>query len=434
MIERYTTKEMKTIWDNNHKYQAWLKVELSVLNVYMKKGIITKETYDTIKENAKINTKRIDEIEATTHHDVIAFTRQISETLGEEKKWFHYGLTSTDIVDTANALLLKEANILIEKEFWGLINTLKEKALKYKNTPCIGRTHGIHAEITSFGLKWALWYDEALRNLKRFRMARLEIERGKISGAVGNFANINPEIEKMVCINLGIDYAKISSQVISRDYHINYLNSLTLIASLLEKIATEIRHLSRSEIKEVEEFFADNQKGSSAMPHKRNPIASENICGLSRIMRGYLLSTYENNPLWHERDISHSSVERIVLPDATTLIHYMLKRYKKVLDNLIIYPDAMLKNIDLTNNVIYSGRIVSLLIERGLTREEGYDLVQRIAFISFENNLDFKLELLKSDIKHYLSVDDINKAFNYDYYLQNVDQIFARLNLEEKYE
>ena len=434
MIERYTTKEMKTVWNDENKYRIWLKVELSVLKAYMKKGIIPAEDYHQIEKNARINSKRITEIEAETHHDVIAFTRSISESLGEEKKWFHYGLTSTDIVDTANALLLKEANILIEKELWLFINILKEKALAYKYTPCIGRTHGIHAEITSFGLKWALWYDEAIRNLRRFRSARLEVERGKLSGAVGNFANIDPEIEKMVCIDLGIDYARISTQVISRDFHINYLHSLALIASLLEKIATEIRHLSRTEIREVEEFFDINQKGSSAMPHKRNPIASENICGLSRILRGYLWAEYENNALWHERDISHSSVERIVLPDASTLIHYMLKRYAKILNNLLIYPEQMKKNIKQTNNVIFSGRIVSMLIEKNLSREESYDLIQKIALKSYLENIDFLDLLLKSEIINYLTPAEIKSELNIDYYLRNINKIYQRLKLEEKNE
>lgn len=432
MIDRYATEEMKKIWNNENKYRVWLKVELAVLKAYAEKGIIPKDDYLKIEKRAKIDAKRIDELEAETRHDVIAFTRAVGENLGAEGRWFHYGLTSTDVVDTANALMLKEANILIEKELWRLINILKEKALAYKNTPCIGRTHGIHAEATSFGLKWALWYDEALRDLRRFREARLEVERGKLSGAVGNFANIDPEIEKTVCADLGIGYARISTQVLSRDLHINYLHSLALIAGLLEKIATEIRHLSRTEVREAEEYFAPAQKGSSAMPHKRNPIASENICGLSRVIRGYLFAAYECNALWHERDISHSSVERIAIPDASSLIHYMLRRYAGVLDNLLVYPEQMMKNIKLTNGVIFSGSVVSMMIEKGFSREESYDFIQKIALRAYAENIDFLELLLESDLVKRFEPEEIKARFNLDYYLRNIDKIYQRLKLEDE--
>lgn len=432
MIDRYATEEMKKIWNNENKYRVWLKVELAVLKAYAEKGIIPKDDYLKIEKRAKIDAKRIDELEAETRHDVIAFTRAVGENLGAEGRWFHYGLTSTDVVDTANALMLKEANILIEKELWRLINILKEKALAYKNTPCIGRTHGIHAEVTSFGLKWALWYDEALRDLRRFREARLEVERGKFSGAVGNFANIDPEIEKTVCADLGIGYARISTQVLSRDLHINYLHSLALIAGLLEKIATEVRHLSRTEIREAEEYFAPAQKGSSAMPHKRNPIASENICGLSRVIRGYLFAAYECNALWHERDISHSSVERIAIPDASSLIHYMLRRYAGVLDNLLVYPEQMMKNIKLTNGVIFSGSVVSMMIEKGFSREESYDFIQKIALRAYAENIDFLELLLESDLVKRFEPEEIKARFNLDYYLRNIDKIYQRLKLEDE--
>ncbi|MFA7528977.1 MAG: adenylosuccinate lyase [Bacilli bacterium] len=432
MIDRYATEEMKKIWNNENKYRVWLKVELAVLKAYAEKGIIPKDDYLKIEKRAKIDAKRIDELEAETRHDVIAFTRAVGENLGAEGRWFHYGLTSTDVVDTANALMLKEANILIEKELWRLINILKEKALAYKNTPCIGRTHGIHAEVTSFGLKWALWYDEALRDLRRFREARLEVERGKLSGAVGNFANIDPEIEKTVCADLGIGYARISTQVLSRDLHINYLHSLALIAGLLEKIATEVRHLSRTEIREAEEYFAPAQKGSSAMPHKRNPIASENICGLSRVIRGYLFAAYECNALWHERDISHSSVERIAIPDASSLIHYMLRRYAGVLDNLLVYPEQMMKNIKLTNGVIFSGSVVSMMIEKGFSREESYDFIQKIALRAYAENIDFLELLLESDLVKRFEPEEIKARFNLDYYLRNIDKIYQRLKLEDE--
>ncbi len=432
MIDRYATEEMKKIWNNENKYRVWLKVELAVLKAYAEKGIIPKDDYLKIEKRAKIDAKRIDELEAETRHDVIAFTRAVGENLGAEGRWFHYGLTSTDVVDTANALMLKEANILIEKELWRLINILKKKALAYKNTPCIGRTHGIHAEVTSFGLKWALWYDEALRDLRRFRKARLEVERGKLSGAVGNFANIDPEIEKTVCADLGIGYARISTQVLSRDLHINYLHSLALIAGLLEKIATEVRHLSRTEIREAEEYFAPAQKGSSAMPHKRNPIASENICGLSRVIRGYLFAAYECNALWHERDISHSSVERIAIPDASSLIHYMLRRYAGVLDNLLVYPEQMMKNIKLTNGVIFSGSVVSMMIEKGFSREESYDFIQKIALRAYAENIDFLELLLESDLVKRFEPEEIKARFNLDYYLRNIDKIYQRLKLEDE--
>ena len=432
MIDRYATEEMKKIWNNENKYRVWLKVELAVLKAYAEKGIIPKDDYLKIEKRSKIDAKRIDELEAETRHDVIAFTRAVGENLGAEGRWFHYGLTSTDVVDTANALMLKEANILIEKELWRLINILKKKDLAYKNTPCIGRTHGIHAEVTSFGLKWALWYDEALRDLRRFREARLEVERGKLSGAVGNFANIDPEIEKTVCADLGIGYARISTQVLSRDLHINYLHSLALIAGLLEKIATEIRHLSRTEIREAEEYFAPAQKGSSAMPHKRNPIASENICGLSRVIRGYLFAAYECNALWHERDISHSSVERIAIPDASSLIHYMLRRYAGVLDNLLVYPEQMMKNIKLTNGVIFSGSVVSMMIEKGFSREESYDFIQKIALRAYAENIDFLELLLESDLVKRFEPEEIKARFNLDYYLRNIDKIYQRLKLEDE--
>ena len=432
MIDRYATEEMKKIWNNENKYRVWLKVELAVLKAYAEKGIIPKDDYLKIEKRAKIDAKRIDELEAETRHDVIAFTRAVGENLGTEGRWFHYGLTSTDVVDTANALMLKEANILIEKELWRLINILKKKALAYKNTPCIGRTHGIHAEVTSFGLKWALWYDEALRDLRRFREARLEVERGKLSGAVGNFANIDPEIEKTVCADLGIGYARISTQVLSRDLHINYLHSLALIAGLLEKIATEVRHLSRTEIREAEEYFAPAQKGSSAMPHKRNPIASENICGLSRVIRGYLFAAYECNALWHERDISHSSVEGIAIPDASSLIHYMLRRYAGVLDNLLVYPEQMMKNIKLTNGVIFSGSVVSMMIEKGFSREESYDFIQKIALRAYAENIDFLELLLESDLVKRFEPEEIKARFNLDYYLRNIDKIYQRLKLEDE--
>ncbi|MDD3999314.1 MAG: adenylosuccinate lyase [Bacilli bacterium] len=434
MIERYTTKEMKAIWSDEHKYEVWLKVELAVLDAYQKRNLIPRDDYLKIKTNAFIKPKRIQELEASLHHDVIAFTRQISETLGEEKKWVHYGLTSTDIVDSGNGYLLKEANLLIEEALITFIEVIKEKALRYKNTPAIGRTHGIHAEITSFGLKWAQFYDEGRRNLARFQLVRDEIEVGKLSGAVGNFANIDPDIEVEVCKALGINNALISTQVLSRDRHLNYFNTLALIASFLEKIATEVRHLSRTEVGEVEEYFSKGQKGSSAMPHKKNPIASENICGLSRIVRSFALAASENNILWHERDISHSSAERIMFVEATTLLHYMLIRYTGVIKNLVINLEKVETNIKLTNKIIFSGRVVSLLIDKGLSREESYDFIQKQALIATNSQLDFQELISKSEISKILSQTEIDSCFAYDYYLKNIDKIYERLKIGAKYE
>jgi adenylosuccinate lyase len=429
MIERYQTKEMKSVWTDENKFQNWLRVELAVLQVYAANGLIPKADYDKIVKNAAINPKRIAELEEVLHHDVIAFTRQLSETLGPESKWIHFGLTSTDVVDTAGALMIKQANDLIETALNRFIGVLKSLAQKYENTPCIGRTHGIHAEITSFGLKWALYYDEAKRNLRRFHQARAEIETGKISGAVGNFANLDPEVETKACAALGINRADISTQVLSRDRHANYVCVLGLIASLIEKIATEVRNLSRTEIREVEEFFDQTQKGSSAMPHKRNPITSENMCGCSRIVRSYVNVAFENNVLWHERDISHSSAERIMIADATSLIQYMLVRYAKTLETLQVHPDRMLGNIQLTKGLVFSGRIVSMLIEKGLTREESYDFTQKAALVCDQTNQTFSESLQEAGIGQWLSAAELESCFSREYYLKNVHVIYERLNL-----
>jgi len=434
MIERYQTKEMKSVWTDENKFQNWLRVELAVLQVYAAKGLIPKADYDKIVQSAVINPKRIAELEEVLHHDVISFTRQLSETLGPESKWIHFGLTSTDVVDTANALLIKQANDLIETALNRFIGVLKSLALKFENTPCIGRTHGIHAEITSFGLKWVLYYDEAKRNLRRFHQARAEIETGKISGAVGNFANLDPDVETKACAALKINRADISTQVLSRDRHANYVCVLGLIASLIEKIATEVRNLSRTEIREVEEFFDQNQKGSSAMPHKHNPITSENMCGCSRIVRSYVNAAFENNVLWHERDISHSSAERIMIADATSLIQYMLVRFAKTLETLKVYPDRMLGNIQLTKGLVFSGRIVSMLIEKGLTREESYDFTQKAAIVCDQTNQTFSQSLQQAGIGQWLSGAELDSCFLSEYYLKNVHAIYERLNLGEKNE
>ena len=421
---------MRNIWTEESKFDSYLKVEILACEAWSKLNIIPVDDVLKIKEKAKISIKRIKEIEEETKHDVIAFTRSVSECLGEEKKWIHYGLTSTDVVDTSNAYLIKKANDIIYDDLLDFIKVLKLKALKYKNTPCIGRTHGIHAEITSFGLKWVLWYEEMMRNLKRFESARFDIECGKISGAVGNYVNVDPFVEKYVCENLGISCANISTQIIQRDRYAYYISILSLIASSLEKIATEIRSLQRIEIHEVDEYFSKNQKGSSAMPHKKNPISSENICGCARLMRGYMIPAFEDIALWHERDISHSSVERILLPDATELIDYMLNRFKGVLENLIVYEDNMLKNIYKTNGAIFSQRVMMRLIEKGLSREEAYDKIQRLALRSYNENKDFKKLVLDSDVSNILNNEEIESSFTLDYYFKKIDYIYEKCNIK----
>ena len=431
MIERYRREIMYKLFKEENRFNSLLLVELFSLEAWNKLGKIPTEDISKIKEKAKFSIKRIKEIEKETKHDIVAFTRNISEYLGEEKKWVHYGLTSTDVVDTANGYILKQANEIIWNDLLAFQDVLRKKALKYKNTPCIGRTHGVHADITSFGLKWALWYDEINRHLDRFTYIRKEVEIGKISGAVGNFANTPPEVQDYVCEKLGINSAKISTQVLQRDRHANYIAEIALIGATLDKIAVEIRHLQRTEIREVEELFRNGQKGSSAMPHKRNPISSENISGCSRVLRGYMVSAYENIPLWHERDISHSSVERIIIPDAVMLLDYMLNRYTKVLNNLTVFEERMLQNIYLTNGVIFSQRILTKLIDKGLSREKAYDLIQSFAMISFNNNISFKGLLLKDEtIMKYLSNSELEDSFKIEYFLKNVDIIYKRVGIK----
>lgn len=422
---------MRDIWTEENKFKAYLKVELVNAKAWAEYGVVPKEDLPKL-DKATFTVERIKEIEAITRHDVVAFTRTVSESLGDEKKWIHYGLTSTDVVDTANAILIKEANKILRDDIVAFMNVLKKRALEFKKTPCIGRTHGIHADITSFGLKWALWYSDMQRELKRFDEACKEIEVGKLSGAVGNFCNIPPFIEEYVCKELGIDHAPISTQVIQRDRHAHYMSVLALIASNLEKMALEVRNLQRTEVHEVEEAFSKGQKGSSAMPHKRNPISSENICGCSRVMRGYMLTFYENVALWHERDISHSSTERIILPDATELLDYMLNRFKGILENLVVYPETMLANIYKTNKVIFAQRVLYALISKGLVREEAYDTVQPIAMEAYNNGLDYE-ELLKKNekVRAHLSEQEIESCFTLDYYFTQVDYIYKRLGLEE---
>ena len=430
MIERYSRKVMRDIWTEENKFRAYLEVEILSCEAWSKLGVIPAEDVEKIRQKATFSVPRIQEIEEQTRHDVVAFTRAVSESLGEERKWVHYGLTSTDVVDTANGYLLKQADAILLKDIEDFLEVLRKRAIEFKATPCIGRTHGIHADITSFGLKWALWYEEMKRNLERFKYAAQGVEAGKMSGAVGNFANIPPFIQDYVCEHLGIDSANISTQVLQRDRHAYYLSTLSLIASTLEQMAFEVRNLQRTEVREAEEAFRKGQKGSSAMPHKRNPISSENICGCARVMRGYMVTANENVALWHERDISHSSTERIVLPDATELLDYMLNRFRGILENLVVYPETMLANICRTKGVIFAQRVMNALIGKGLSREEAYDTVQPIAMKAWTEGLDYQT-LLKADAKvmGLLSVEELESCFTLDYYFKNVDFIFGRVGI-----
>lgn len=432
MIERYTRKEMGAIWSEQNKYDAWLEVEIAACEAWAKLGAIPREDAEAIRKNASFDIERIYEIEAETRHDVVAFTRAVSESLGEERKWVHYGLTSTDVVDTALSYLLKQANIIIRADIERFIDVLKEKALEHQHTVMMGRTHGVHGEPTTFGLKLALWYEEMKRNLERFNAAAEGIEFGKMSGAVGTYANIDPFIEKFVCEQLGLQAAPVSTQTLQRDRHAHYVSVLALVATSIEKMAVEVRSLQRTEIREVEEFFAKGQTGSSAMPHKRNPIASENMTGLARVMRGYMSTAYENIPLWHERDISHSSAERIILPDATIGLNYMLNRFSNVIKKLTVFPENMKRNIHKTYGVIFSQRVLLSLIDKGLARETAYDVVQPLAMQAWETETPFKqLVSANETVKQHLTEKEIEDCFDYTYHLKNVDQIFERIGLLE---
>ena len=430
MIERYSRKVMRDVWTEENKFNAYLQVEILSCEAWSKLGVIPAEDVEKIRQDARFEVKRIQEIEEQTRHDVVAFTRAVSESLGEERKWVHYGLTSTDVVDTANGYLIKQADAILLKDMEEFLEVLRRRALEFKSTPCIGRTHGIHADITSFGLKWALWYEEMKRGIERFKAAAAGVEAGKMSGAVGNFANIPPFIQDYVCEHLGIDSANISTQVLQRDRHAAYVGAMALIAATLEQMAFEVRNLQRTEVREVEEAFRKGQKGSSAMPHKRNPISSENICGCARVMRGYMLTSYENVALWHERDISHSSTERIILPDATELLDYMLCRFKGILENLVVYPETMLANIYRTKGVIFAQRVMNALIGKGLSREEAYDTVQPIAMKAWTEGLDYQTLLKESDkVMSLLTEDELWDCFTLDYYFKNVDYIFSRVGI-----
>ena len=432
MIERYSRPQMRAIWTEENKFDAYLKVEILSCEAWSKLGVIPAADVEKIRRDARFDVDRIHEIEEQTRHDVVAFPRCVSESLGEEKKWVHYGLTSTDVVDTANGYLIRQADDILRKDMEAFVEILRRRAVEFKDTPCIGRTHGIHADITSFGLKWALWYEEMKRNIERFALASKGVEAGKMSGAVGNFANIPPSIQDYVCEKLGIESANISTQVLQRDRHAFYLSTLSVIASTIEQMAMEVRSLQRTEVREAEEAFRKGQKGSSAMPHKRNPIGSENICGCARVMRGYMATANENVALWHERDISHSSTERIILPDATELLDYMLNRFGNILDNLVVYTDKMKEDIYITNGVIFAQRVMNALIGKGLSREQAYDTVQPIAMKAWSEHLDYNT-LLKADagVRASLSEEEIDACFTLEYYFKNVDYIFKRVGIYE---
>ena len=431
MIERYSREEMIAIWTEQAQFDAWLDVELAACWAWAQIGVIPQKDVDTLYQKASFSLERIKEIEEHTRHDVVAFTRAVSETLGDEKKWVHYGLTSTDVVDTAWGVRLKKANQILRNDLHRMIDVLKNKALDYKYTMMMGRTHGIHAEPTTFGLKCALWYAEMQRNLERFEQAADAVEFGKLSGSVGTFANIPPEVETHTCEKLGLKPAPISTQTLQRDRHAHYLSTLALIGSSLEKMAVEVRHLQRSEVREVEEAFRKGQKGSSSMPHKRNPISSENITGCARVLRGYMLTAFENIPLWHERDISHSSAERIILPDATMLLDYMLHRFANVMENLVVFEDNMESNIWKTHGLVFSQRVLNKLIDQGMVREQAYDAVQPLAMRAWQEQIPFK-PLVQEDpvISRQLSSEVIDELFDLAHHSKQVDQIFARVGLD----
>ncbi|GAK13353.1 adenylosuccinate lyase [Geomicrobium sp. JCM 19039] len=430
MIERYTREEMGSIWTEQNRFQAWLEVEIAACEAWAELGDIPKEDVEKIRKNASFDVDRIHEIEASTRHDVVAFTRAVSETLGEERKWVHYGLTSTDVVDTALSYLLKQSNEILRADLERFIDVLGKKANEHRYTLMMGRTHGVHAEPTTFGLKLALWYAEMKRNLDRFDQAAEGVRVGKMSGAVGTFANIPPEIEAHVCERLGIQTAPISTQTLQRDRHAHYVSTLALIATSIEKMAVEIRNLQKTETREVEEFFAKGQKGSSAMPHKRNPVGSENMTGLARVIRGHVTTAFENMPLWHERDISHSSAERIILPDSTILLNYMLNRFTKIVDELTVYPDNMKENMEKTFGLIYSQRVLLALIDRGMAREEAYDIVQPKAMEAWETRVPFRtLVEAEPKITDVLTGADLDECFNEKHHMKNVDVLFERVGL-----
>lgn len=431
MIERYSRDIMKNIWELESKFNYYLQVELAVCDAYVELGNFPKDSVEKIKNLAKFSIARIDEIEKEVNHDVIAFLTNVNESLGEElAKFMHVGMTSSDVIDTAMALQIKDSGAIISEDLQKVIDSLEILASKHKNTICIGRSHGIHAEVMTFGVKVCAWLDAFERAKMHFDYALEEIRVGQISGPVGTYSNIAPEVERITCRNLGLKSAKISTQIIARDFHAYLIQSLAMIATVLEQISTELRHLQRTEVLEVEEGFKQGQKGSSAMPHKKNPISGENLCGLARVVRSNSFAAMENVTLWHERDISHSSAERIIFPDSFILIDYMLNRFKNVIDNLVVHEKNMAKNANLFGGIVYSQKVLLTLIAKGLKREDAYSIVQRNALDAFENDGNFKENLLKDfDVRSYLSEPEILACFNTKDYLKNIDAIYKRFEL-----
>ncbi len=428
MIERYTLPEMGAVWSLKNKFQKWLDVEIAVCEVHAEDGIIPTDALAEIKAKAAFTVERINEIEKTTDHDVIAFTTNLAENIGSASRFVHYGLTSSDVVDTANALLLKESCDILLAKVDAMLDVLKRRAFEFKDTPQIGRTHGIHAEPTSFGLVWALWYSEMQRNRERLENAKENISVGKISGAVGAFAHLDPNVEERVCKRLGLKAADVSTQVIQRDRYAEYLNTLAVIASTLEKMALQVRHWQRTEVREAQEAFKKGQKGSSAMPHKRNPILSERICGMARTVRANAIVGLENVALWHERDISHSSAERIVLPDSSATTDYILAKATSLLDTLVVYPERMLENLGITRGLVFSGQLMLALTQKGVSREEAYAWTQAAAMKVWDEGGDYQELIQKdADISSHLSQEEIARVFDLKHYLRNVDKVFERV-------
>src|SRR5580700_1050253 len=419
---------MGRIWSDQNKFQTWLDVELAATETLAEAGLVPQSAAKAMREKGGFDLDRINEIEAEVKHDVIAFTTAVAEKVGPESRWLHYGLTSNDVVDTAQALLIKQASAVIREDLKKLRDVLKRRAWEFKDTPMIGRTHGVHAEPITFGLKLANWYSEMLRNIERFELAAEQMRVGKLSGAVGNGAHLDPEYEEKICQRLGLNVAAVSSQVIQRDRHAFYVATLAVIASTLDNIATEIRHLQRTEVREAEEFFSEKQKGSSAMPHKRNPITCEQISGLARVVRGNAQAGFENVALWHERDISHSSVERIIFPDSTTLVDYLLHKTSNLMDTMFVYPERMLANLESTRGLIFSGQLLLDLVEHGVAREEAYRAVQAHAMRAWKEGVDFHdLVLADKEITAKVPRKQIEHAFDLQRQLKNVDKIFARV-------
>lgn len=428
MIARYTLPEMGSVWDIENKYRTWLRVEIAVCEAWAELGEIPEDALLAIKKRAAFDVKKIDEIEKVVKHDVIAFLTSVAQSIGPESRYMHRGLTSSDILDTSLALLMRTASDLIIKDIQGLMEVLKKQALKHKETVMIGRSHGVHAEPMTFGMKFALWFEDMRRNLARMKRARETISVGKLSGAVGTFSNVPPSVEEKVCKKLGLKPEPVATQVVQRDRHAEYLLALALIAASIEKIAVEIRHLQRTEVLEAEEPFMAGQKGSSAMPHKRNPIGCENLSGLARLVRANAFAALENVALWHERDISHSSVERVVIPDSSILVDYMLNRLKGILEKLHVYPRRMKQNMAKSYGLFYSQRVMLALIEKGLSRDEAYEIVQRNAMKCWRTGMPFKTVLLRdADVKRCLTAQEIAKIFDVTYYLKNIDFIFDRV-------